>query len=69
MGGFLQVAETPQEFYAVMQESPPELAVIDLAMDWLDLDEIVQIAALARVPLLAFGPHVDTRLPSSAGPG
>ena len=61
LGGFLQVAETPQEFFAVLHESPPDLAVIDLGLDWVDLDEVVQAATLARTPLLAFGPHVDMR--------
>jgi hypothetical protein len=61
MGGFLDVAETPQEFFTRLREDPPALAIVDLSLEWLDLAAVVEAAALARVPLLAFGPHVDTR--------
>jgi hypothetical protein len=58
LGGFLQVVETPGDFYREV-ETGPELAVVDLALDWINLDEIVRACEQARVPLLAFGPHVD----------
>lgn len=59
LGGFLQLAETPRAFLASLEAYPPELAIVDLALDWIDLDELVRACQRAGVPLLAFGPHVD----------
>lgn len=62
LGGFLQVVETPEAFIQELGYSPPEIAIVDLALDWVNLDELVQACERVRVPLLAFGPHVDTGL-------
>ena len=60
LGGFLQIADTPQAFFVELEAAPPDLAVIDLALDWVDLTSVVKACESAGVPLLAFGPHVDT---------
>lgn len=59
LGGFLEVAELPEAFLRGL-ESRPELALFDLSVEWIDLNEIVRVCMKAEVPLLAFGPHVDT---------
>jgi hypothetical protein len=58
LGGFLEVVEQPELFLHGLQ-SHPELALFDLAVDWVDLPELVRACMSAGVPLLAFGPHVD----------
>jgi len=58
LGGFLEVVETPEAFLRGL-EPAPELAVFDLAVDWVDLGDVVRVCMAAAVPLLAFGPHVD----------
>jgi hypothetical protein len=60
LGGFLQIVETPDAFLRELSFGPPEIAVVDLSLDWVDLDQLVAACERARVPLLAFGPHVDT---------
>lgn len=59
LGGFAQIVDTPRDFVAELA-TRPDLAVIDLSLDWIDLGELVAACLQARVPLLAFGPHVDT---------
>lgn len=58
LGGFLEVAESADAFVRALQ-SRPELALFDLAIDWIDLTELVRACMSAGVPLLAFGPHID----------
>jgi hypothetical protein len=60
LGGFLDVCEEPQRFLHEIKEGKPELALIDLSYPWLDLNETVAACMKAGVPLMAFGPHVDT---------
>jgi AmiR/NasT family two-component response regulator len=60
LGGFVQVVEDPTAFVHELMIERPELAIVDLGLDWVDLDEVVRACARAEVPLLAFGPHVDT---------
>jgi hypothetical protein len=59
LGGFVEVVETPNAFVLGLQ-SHPELALFDLTVDWIDLAEVIRVCMSAGVPLLAFGPHVDT---------
>lgn len=59
LGGFLEVVETPDAFMHGLK-TQPVLALFDLTLDWIDLDELVRVCMSAGVPLLAFGPHVDT---------
>lgn len=59
LGGFVEVVETPNAFVLGL-ESRPELALFDLTVDWIDLAEVIRVCMSAGVPLLAFGPHVDT---------
>jgi hypothetical protein len=59
LGGFVEVVETPNAFLLGL-ESRPELALFDLTVDWIDLAEVIRLCMSAGVPLLAFGPHVDT---------
>jgi hypothetical protein len=59
LGGFLEIVESPDAFVIGLQ-SHPELALFDLSMHWLDVNEAVRVCMSAGVPLLAFGPHVDT---------
>lgn len=58
LGGFLEVAETPDSFVQALQ-SGPQLAIFDLSIEWIDLNELVRVCMSAGVPLLAFGPHTD----------
>jgi hypothetical protein len=60
LGGFLDVVEEPAGFFREIKGSPPQLALIDLSYAWLDVNEAVAACMHAGVPLLAFGPHVDT---------
>lgn len=59
LGGFLEVVETPDAFVHGLK-TQPALALFDLTLDWIDLDELVRVCMSAGVPLLAFGPHIDT---------
>ena len=59
LGGFMEVVETPDAFTEALR-GRPELVVFDLSVDWVDLRELVKACMKAGVPLLAFGPHVDT---------
>lgn len=61
LGGFLNAVDDPNAFLRGL-ESRPELALFDLAVDWIDLGELVRVCMSAGVPLLAFGPHTDSRL-------
>ncbi len=38
---------------------PTDVLIVDLGVDGLDLDEIVSTADAQKVPIVAFGPHVD----------
>jgi AmiR/NasT family two-component response regulator len=60
LGGFLDVVEEPAGFFREIEGSPPQLALIDLSYAWIDVGEAVAACMHAGVPLLAFGPHVDT---------
>ena len=60
LGGFLDIVEEPDGFFRELSATPPELAVIDLSYAWLDLGEAVAACMRSSVPLLAFGPHIDT---------
>ena len=58
LGGFVELAEAPDAFVQALQ-SGPQLAIFDLGMDWIDLNELVRVCMSAGVPLLAFGPHTE----------
>jgi hypothetical protein len=61
LGGFLDVVEEPAGFFREIEASPaPQLAVIDLSYAWIDIGEAVAACMHSGVPLLAFGPHIDT---------
>jgi hypothetical protein len=60
LGGFLDVVEEPAGFFREIEGSPPQLALIDLSYAWIDVGEAVAACMHAGVPLLAFGPHIDT---------
>jgi AmiR/NasT family two-component response regulator len=60
LGGFLDVCDDLHRFLREVENGKPELAVIDLSHPWLDLQDTVSICMKAGVPLMAFGPHVDT---------
>lgn len=60
LGGFLDVCEEPGGFLRQIEAGKPELVLIDLSYQWLDLNETVSACMKAGVPLMAFGPHVDT---------
>ncbi len=60
LGGFLDVCEEPAGFLRAIGSGKAELALIDLSYPWLDLNETVAACMKAGVPLMAFGPHVDT---------
>jgi hypothetical protein len=60
MGGFLDVVEEPAGFFREIEGSPPQLALIDLSCSWIDVGEAVAACMPAGVPLMAFGPHIDT---------
>lgn len=60
MGGFLDVVEEPAGFFREIEGSPPQLALIDLSYAWIDVGEAVAACMHAGVPLMAFGPHIDT---------
>lgn len=61
LGGFLDVVEESAGFYREIEASPPpQLALIDLSYAWIDIGEAVAVCMHAGVPLLAFGPHIDT---------
>jgi len=46
--------------------NPTDVLVVDLAVDGLDLDAIVATADTHKVPVVAFGPHVDIELMKAA---
>jgi hypothetical protein len=58
LGGQLRVVETEEAFVQQLASSPA-LAVIDLGEQGFDLVGLVESCREARVPVLAFGPHVD----------
>jgi hypothetical protein len=58
LGGQLRVVETEEAFLQQLASSPA-LAVFDLAEQGFDLVGLVEACREARVPVLAFGPHVD----------
>ncbi len=58
LGGQLRVAETEEAFLQQLT-SAPALVVIDLGEQWVDIMGVVAACREARVPVLAFGPHVD----------
>lgn len=60
LGGFLDVVDEPAGFFREIEASPPQLALIDLGYAWLDVNEAVAACMHAGVPLMAFGPHIDT---------
>ncbi len=60
LGGFLDVVEEPAGFFREIEGSPPQLALIDLSYAWIDVGEAVAACMHAGVPLMAFGPHIDT---------
>jgi AmiR/NasT family two-component response regulator len=60
LGGFLDVVEEPAGFFREIEASPPQLALIDLSYAWIDVGEAVAVCMHAGVPLMAFGPHIDT---------
>ncbi len=61
LGGFLDVVEEPAGFFREIAASPPpQLALIDLSYAWIDIAEAVAACMHAGVPLLAFGPHIDS---------
>jgi AmiR/NasT family two-component response regulator len=59
LGGFLDVREEPSGFLMEIQATKPELALVDLSYQWLDLNEAVSVCMKAGVPIMAFGPHMD----------
>ena len=61
LGGQLRAAETEEAFLQQLASSPA-LAVIDLGQQGLDIMGLVAACREARVPGLAFGPHVDLGL-------
>ncbi|MDP9180759.1 MAG: hypothetical protein M3O21_03470 [Chloroflexota bacterium] len=60
LGGFLDVVEEPVGFFREIEGSPPQLALIDLSYALIDVGEAVAACMHAGVPLMAFGPHIDT---------
>ena len=60
LGGFLDARDEPDGFLREIISGKPDLALIDLSYPWLDLNETVSACMKAGVPLMAFGPHVDT---------
>ncbi len=58
LGGFLESAESLDGFARALH-TRPALAIFDLAIDWVDIGELVRECMSAGVPLLVFGPHVD----------
>ncbi len=58
LGGQLRVVETEEAFREQLV-SVPALAVIDLGEQSFDVMGLVESCREARVPVLAFGPHVD----------
>jgi hypothetical protein len=60
LGGFLDVVEEPAGFFREIEGSPPQLALIDLSYASIDVGEAVAACMHAGVPLMAFGPHIDT---------
>jgi hypothetical protein len=62
LGGFLDVVEEPVGFFREIEGSPPQLALIDLSYAWIDVGEAVAACMHAGVPLMAFGPHIDTEM-------
>lgn len=60
LGGFLDVCDEPDGFLRDIASGKPELVLVDLSYAWLDLTATVAACMKAGVPLMAFGPHVDT---------
>ena len=60
LGGFFDARDEPGGFLREIASGKPELALVDLTYPWLDLTETVSACMKAGVPLMAFGPHVDT---------
>ncbi len=58
LGGQLRVVETEEAFLQQLASSPA-LAVFDLGEQWVDIVGLVEACREARVPALAFGPHMD----------
>lgn len=58
LGGQLRVVETEEAFLQQLASSPA-LAVFDLGEQWVDIVGLVEACREARVPVLAFGPHMD----------
>ena len=58
LGGQLRAVETEEAFLQQLASSPA-LAVFDLGEKWVDIVGLVAACREARVPVLAFGPHVD----------
>ncbi|MFQ5471637.1 MAG: hypothetical protein ACE5FA_01960 [Dehalococcoidia bacterium] len=46
---------------------PTDVLIVDLGVDGLDLDAIAATAKARRVPVVAFGPHVDAERLQAAG--
>ena len=60
LGGFFDSRDDPDSFLREIATGKPELALVDLSYPSLDLNESVSVCLRAGVPLIAFGPHVDT---------
>jgi len=58
LGGQLRIVETEEAFREQLS-SVPELVVIDLGEQWVDIMDLVKACREAGVPVLAFGPHAD----------
>jgi hypothetical protein len=59
VGGELRVVQTETELVTTLRDTTASLAIVDLGLTWLDLSFVVEACQKLKVPLIAFGPHVD----------
>ncbi len=59
-GGRLTTLHYERDFFDALGKGP-QLAIVDLGMDGLDVIGLAEACKKAKVPLVAFGPHVDAK--------
>lgn len=59
-GGKLTTLHHERDFLDALRKNP-RFAIVDLGIDGVDVPRMAETCKAAKVPLVAFGPHVDAR--------
>jgi hypothetical protein len=60
LGGRLSTLHYERDFLDALQKTP-RFAIVDLGIEGVDVERMAETCRAAKIPLVAFGPHVDAR--------